>query len=66
MNLKWRDEDGSIKADSQIWHDEGSVMPYTIVYDVVDDIWVASFEGGEIGKGTLVEAIAMCQDAEKE
>ena len=62
MTLKWHQTDsGAIQADSQIWHDQGVALPYVIVYDIVEDIWIASFEGGEVSRGTLDEVIYLCQ-----
>lgn len=47
------------------WKAEGGVaLPYVIEYDIVEGVWVASFEGGEIGRGTLEEVNELCRQAE--
>ena len=63
MVLLWSQNDfeSPIVADSAIYHDGGVPLPYSIEYDVVEAVWVASFEGAEIGRGTMQEVVQLCK-----
>ncbi len=63
MSLLWRqDDNGNLTADSEVWHDEGVALPYTVEFD--GEQWAADFEGAVIFRGSLGMALSGCEHAD--
>jgi hypothetical protein len=67
MRLLWNDDDkpGEIRANSQVWADDGNPLPYVLSYGPRLDEWTACFESTQIARGTLSACLAACESAEE-
>jgi hypothetical protein len=67
MRLLWNDDDkpGEIRANSQVWADDGNPLPYVLSYGPKLDEWTACFESTQIARGTLSACLAACESAEE-
>jgi hypothetical protein len=54
------------RADSQVYHDEGGLLRYTIRLRANKNGWVAYFDGARLHTGPLPACIEACIDAERE
>jgi hypothetical protein len=63
--LTWNLIGDSIRAHSNVYHDEGSLLDYWLESNG-DDTWVAHFEVHTLLVGPLSDAIQACEASEKE
>jgi hypothetical protein len=63
--LTWNLVGQTIKAHSNTFHDQGSLMDYSLESNG-DDTWVAHLDGWPIFTGPLVQAIEACERSDVE
>ena len=59
--LNWHtsdDEPGEIRAESTVFHDEGTPLQYVVIDG---EVWTASLDGCELATGTIADCIGACE-----
>lgn len=64
LTWRWNDSGSRLEANSR-FHDDGFALYYRVQEDS-EDVWLATFEGAVVSRGSLTECLVACSNHEDE